>query len=169
MEVVAATPTAYTELYRFLLRIDLARTLVQGLTSVDEPLFHLVDEPRQLGSRLTDGLWVRIRDLPAALTARRYAAPVDVVFEVTDALLPANAGRWRLRVGAGGALVTCTRADGEPDFVLDIADLAAAYLGGTPLGTLHQAGRIREHRPTAVAAASTAFGWPVAPNSIEIF
>ncbi|MFG2038534.1 GNAT family N-acetyltransferase [Dactylosporangium sp. NPDC048998] len=168
-EVVAATPTAYAELYRFLLRIDLARTVAQGLSSVDEALFYLVDEPRRLGGKVADGLWVRIIDLPRALTARRYAAPVDVVFEVTDDLLEANTGRWRLRAGAGGALVTCTRADGEPDFSLDIADLGAAFLGGTPLGALHQAGRIREHRPGAVAATSTAFGWPVAPNSIEIF
>ncbi|MEV8511442.1 GNAT family N-acetyltransferase [Dactylosporangium sp. NPDC051484] len=168
-EVVAATPTAYAELYRFLLRIDLSRTLVQGHGSVDEPLFYLVDEPRRLGGKVGDGLWVRIIDLHRALTTRRYAAPVDVVFEVTDGLLEANAGRWRLRAGAGGALVTCTRADGEPDFSLDVADLGAAYLGGTPLGALHRAGRIREHRPGAVAATSTAFGWPVAPNSIEIF
>src|SRR5262249_33729023 len=126
-------------------------------------------EPRQLGANVGDGLWVRIVDLPRALTSRRYAAPVDVVFEVTDALLPDNAGRWRLRVGAGGALVNCTRADGEPDFSLDIADLGAAYLGGTRLGALQLTGRVREHRPGAVAAASTAFGWHVTPSSIEIF
>jgi predicted acetyltransferase len=169
IEVVAATPAAYAELYRFLLRIDLARSLVQGHASADDPLFHLVDEPRRLGARTGDGLWLRIRDLPRALTARRYAAPVDVVFEVTDELLPANAGRWRLRAGAGGALVTCVRADGDPDFTLGIAELGAAYLGGTRLGALHLAGRVREHRPGAVAATSTAFGWPVAPYSIEIF
>ncbi|MGI5245170.1 GNAT family N-acetyltransferase [Dactylosporangium sp. CA-139066] len=169
IEVAATTTAAYAELYRFLLRIDLARTMVQGCSSVDEPLFHMVDEPRQLGGKVGDGLWVRIIDLPRALTARKYAAPVDVVLEVTDALLEANAGRWRLRVGAGGALVTCTPADGEADLTLDIADLAAAYLGGTRLGALHLAGRIKEHRPSAVAATSTAFGWPVTPNSIEIF
>ena len=169
IEVVAATPAAYISLWHFLLRIDLSRRVVQGQSSVDEQLFHLVDEPRQLGSKVGDGLWVRIVDLPRALTARKYAAPVDVVFEVTDDLLPANAGRWRLRVGAGGALVNCARADTEPDFTLDTGDLAAAYLGGTKLGTLHLAGRITEHRPGAVAAASTALGWSVTPSAIEIF
>ncbi len=48
---------------------------------------------------MSDNLWVRIIDLPAALTRRAYAGPVDVVLEVTDELLPANAGRWRLRAG----------------------------------------------------------------------
>ncbi|GAA3450419.1 GNAT family N-acetyltransferase [Dactylosporangium matsuzakiense] len=169
IEVVAGTPAAYAELYRFLLRIDLARTLVQGLTSADDPLFHLVNEPAALGGHTQDGLWVRIRDLPRALTARTFAAPVDVVFEVTDELLPDNAGRWRLQARAGGSLVNCTRSDGEPDFTLGIAELGAAYLGGTRLGALHLAGRVHEHRPGAVAAASTAFGWPIAPYGIEIF
>jgi predicted acetyltransferase len=169
VEVVAATTAAYTELYRFLLRIDLARTLVQGLTSADEPIFHLVNEPRHLGAKAGDGLWLRIVDLPRALTARRYAAPLDVVLEVADDLLTANAGRWRLQIRAGGALVTCTPADGDPDLTLDIGDLGAAYLGGTKLGTLLLNGRITEHRPTAVAAASTAFGWHVTPSAIEIF
>jgi predicted acetyltransferase len=168
-EVAATTTAAYAELYRFLLRVDLSRTLVQGCSSVDEPLFHMVDEPRHLGGKVGDGLWVRIVDLPRALAARRFAAPVDVVLEVTDALLEGNAGRWRVRAGAGGAVVSCTRADGDPDLTLDIADLAAAYLGGTRLGALHLAGRVQEHRPGAAAALSTALGWPVTPSSIEIF
>ncbi|GAA0729236.1 GNAT family N-acetyltransferase [Dactylosporangium roseum] len=169
VEVVAATPVAYSALWRFLFRIDLSRTVVLGLGNVDEPLFHLVDEPRRLGGKLADGLWLRIVDLPRALTSRKYAAPVDVVLEVTDALLPSNAGIWRLRVGAGGALVNCTRVDSAPDLTLDVADLGAAYLGGTKLGTLALTGRVVEHRPGAVAATSTAFGWHVTPSSIEIF
>lgn len=169
VELVAATPDAAAALWRFLLGVDLTRTLVKGLSSADEPIFHLVDEPRRLGGKVGDGLWVRIVDLPRALTSRRYAAPVDVVLDVTDALLPANAGRWRLRVGAGGALVNCSPTDAPADLTCDVTDLGAAYLGGTKLGALAATGRVQEHRPGAVAAASTAFGWHVTPTSIEIF
>jgi predicted acetyltransferase len=169
VELVAATPDAYAALWRFLLRVDLTRTVAMGLSSVDEPIFHLVDEPRRLGSKVGDGLWLRIVDLPRALTSRRYAAPVDVVLDVTDDLLPANAGRWRLRVGAGGALVNCSPTAAPADLSCDVIDLGAAYLGGTKLGALAATGRVREHRPGAVAAASTAFGWHVTPASIEIF
>ena len=49
--------------------------------------------------RLTDNLWVRLLDLPVALAGRRYSAPLDVVLDVTDTRLPANAGRWRLTTG----------------------------------------------------------------------
>ncbi|WP_327008520.1 GNAT family N-acetyltransferase [Dactylosporangium sp. NBC_01737] len=169
VELVAATPDAHAALWRFLLGVDLTRTVVKGLSSVDDPVFHLVEEPRRLGGKVGDGLWVRIVDLPRALTSRRYAAPVDVVLDVTDALLPANAGRWRLRVGAGGALVNCTPTDAPADLSCDVLELGAAYLGGTKLGALAAAGRVQEHRPGAVAAASTAFGWHVTPASIEIF
>ena len=48
---------------------------------------------------VNDNLWVRLLDVPAALAGRRYAAPVDVVLDVHDARLPANAGRWRLTTG----------------------------------------------------------------------
>ncbi|MEV4518122.1 GNAT family N-acetyltransferase [Dactylosporangium sp. NPDC049525] len=169
VELVAATPDAAAALWRFLFGVDLTRTVVKGLSSVDEPIFHLVDEPRRLGGKVGDGLWVRIVDLPRALTSRRYAAPVDVVLDVTDALLPANAGRWRLRVGAGGALVNCSPTDAPADLSCDVLELGAAYLGGTKLGALAATGRVQEHRPGAVAAASTAFGWHVTPVSIEIF
>ncbi|MET7417426.1 GNAT family N-acetyltransferase [Dactylosporangium sp. NPDC005555] len=169
VELVAVTPDAAAALWRFLLGVDLTRSVVKGLSGVDEEIFHLVEEPRRLGGKVGDGLWVRIVDLPRALTSRKYAAPVDVVLEVTDALLPANAGRWRLRAGAGGALVNCSPTDAPADLTCDVTELGAAYLGGTKLGALAATGRVQEHRPGAVAATSTAFGWHVTPSSIEIF
>ncbi len=169
LELVAVTPEAYAELWRFLFSIDLARTAIAGPIGADEPILHLVDEPRQLQATIADGLWVRVVDLPAALTARQYAAAVDVVFEVSDALLPGNAGRWRLRAGADGS-AACTPAASDPaDLACDVADLGAIYLGGTPLGQLAQAGRIRELRSGALRAAGAAFSWHVAPTAIEVF
>ena len=149
--------------------MDLTRQTSLWLGSVDEPLMYMVDEPRRLGSRVGDGLWVRVVDVPAALAARRYAAPVDVVLEVGDALLPRNAGRWRLRVIEDGS-ATCTPAPAdEPDLALDVADLGALYLGGTPLGALAAAGRVTELRAGALRGAGTAFSWHVPPTAIEVF
>jgi predicted acetyltransferase len=169
LETLAATSEGYLALWRFLLSVDLTRRVSAPLVSVDEPLTYLVDEPRRLGARYGDGLWVRVVDLPAALTARRYPAPVDVVLDVTDGLLDANAGRWRLATAADGT-ASCTREDAaEPDLACDVADLGAVYLGGTPLGELAAAGRVRELRPGALAAASAAFSWYRTPAGIEIF
>ena len=155
------------ELWRFLLSIDLTRTVRFWYAAADEPLQYLVNEPRALGGRTGDAHWVRLTDLPAALAARRYAAPVDVVLDVSDALLPENAGRWRLAADSTGA--TCEPTTDPADLACDVADLGAAYLGHTSLGTLAAAGRVREVRPGALAAASTAFGWYRSPSALDIF
>jgi predicted acetyltransferase len=168
-EVVTNSPDAYLAVWRFLLGIDLTRTASLRLAGPDEPLLHLADEPRRLSPRLGDGLYLRIVDLPAALTARRYAAPLDLVLEVTDRLLPGNAGRWRLTTGADGAKGACTRVSEPADLACDTADLAAAYLGGASLAALAAAGRVRELRPDALAPASVGFGWHQAPSAIEVF
>ncbi|MGI5215991.1 GNAT family N-acetyltransferase [Plantactinospora sp. CA-290183] len=166
-ELVAADPTTYRELWRFLLGIDLTRTVSYGHGAVDEPLQHLVDEPRQLGARLGHALWVRIVDVAGALGARRYASDVDAVIEVTDPLLPANSGRWRLTVTGGAA--RCRRTGEPAELACDVRDLAAAYLGGPSLGALAAAGRVRELRPGVLAPTSAAFGWHRAPAGIEVF
>lgn len=166
-ELVAVTPEAYTELWRFLFSVDLTRTVVFWSAAMDEPLLHMVTEPRRLGAKVADCLWVRIADLPAALAARRYATPVNVVLQVDDPLLPANAGRWRLT--ADGDSVTCVPTDDDADLACDVADLGAAYLGGTAFTALAAAGRVRELVPGTLVAASIAFLAPRAPSATEIF
>ena len=94
-----------------------------------------------------DALWVRIIDLPAALSRRAYSCPVDVVLEVTDELLPGNAGRWRLRADGPDGGARCERTAEPADIALDVRELGAAYLGGTRLGTLAAAGLVTQSRP----------------------
>lgn len=166
-EVVAGDPVSYAALWRFLTTIDLARTATAAYLALDEPLQHLVDEPRRLGLSVADALWVRIVDLPRALSARRYATDVDVVLDVTDPLLPANTGRWRLTGGPDGA--TCTATGDPADLALTSLELGAVYLGGPTLTELAAAGRVRELTSGALFAASTAFGWHRKPNPTEVF
>ena len=149
LEVVTTTPEAYASLWRFLLTVDLTRTVSAWCCAVDEPIQFMVNEPRRLKAGLADGLWLRVMDVPEALAARRYAAHVDVVIEVTDDLIPVNAGRWRLVGGPDGA--RCESTVDEPDLACDVRALGAAYLGGTPLDALATAGLVREHRPGALA------------------
>ncbi len=167
VEIAAATPQAYAALWRFLLSFDLMRTARFGFAALDDPLLYLVDEPRRLSARASDALWVRLVDVPAALEARRYAAPLDVVIEVDDVLLPENAGRWRLR--ATGDDASCTPSADPADLVCDVADLSAAYLGGTSLAAMAAGGRVVERHAGALVAATTAFGWHRAPSAIEVF
>jgi hypothetical protein len=65
--------------------------------------------------------------------------------------------------------VTCERTEEQAHLALDVRDLGAAYLGGTTLAALAGAGLVTELRPGALATASTAFSWPVAPYSGWLF
>lgn len=166
-ELVATTPAVARALWGVLLDLDLMATTETWLLAVDDPITHLLVDLRAAEPRIVDNLWVRLLDVPGALRARRYAAPVDVVLEVTDALVPANAGRWRLNGGPDAAEVTAD--DGPADLTLDVRELGAAYLGGTGIDGLAAAGLVTEHRPGALARTATAFGWTQAPVCSWIF
>jgi predicted acetyltransferase len=160
-EAVALDAAAARALWGTLADLDLMSSVETGELAPDDALRGLVVDHRAAQAVEHDGVWLRLLDVPGALSARRYQAPVDVVLEVRDTLLPGNAGRWHLRGGPDGASVA--PATGSADLALDVADLAAAYLGGTALGALALSGRVEEITPGTLAAASAGFGWQVAP------
>jgi predicted acetyltransferase len=166
-EVMAADPAAGAALWHSLLTWDLVTSVTADLRSADDPVLYQLLDQRRARARVSDGVWVRIVDLPGALTRRAYSGPVDVVLEVTDELLAGNAGRWRLR--AEGADVSCARTDRPADLALDVRELGAAYLGGTRLGTLAAAGLVTELRPGTVNRLSAAMTWDPAPWCPQIF
>ena len=160
-EVRAGSTQAYAALWQVLLSVDLVRTVQARMASPDDPLRQLVTDGRALATHPVDSLWVRLVDVGRALSARRYPAPIDLVFEVRDEFCAWNAGRWHLWGHPAGAF--CDRTDRDPDIVLGIEELSAVYLGGVSLATLQAAGRVTEISPGAVTLASTAFRWPVTP------
>jgi predicted acetyltransferase len=169
-EMVSSDAAASAALAADLLSRDLVAEFHVRGRPVDDPLLFQLADPRRARPRLTDALWVRIIDVPGALTRRRYSAPADVVIEVRDDLLPANAGRWRLTTAGsapdgGGLEASCVPAPASaaPDVVLDVRELGAAYLGGTTLGALATAGLVTEGRFGAVRQLSTALSWDPAP------
>ena len=166
-ELVAATPVGYAALYRYLLDLDLIGEVSHRLAASDEPVVHLLADSRAALRRTSDSLWVRLVDVDRALASRDYAAPLDVVLEVRDAVCPWNAGRWRLVVSDGVAEVA--RTDRPADLELDVTVLGAVFLGGTRLSALAAAQRVRELTPGAVRAASRAFGGDHDPHCPEIF
>ena len=168
-ELVSADPAAGAALWRDLLSRDLVTEITADLRPADDPLLYQLLDPRRARLQLSDNLWVRIIDLPAALTRRAYADPVDVVLEVTDELLPANAGRWRLRSAGADGAATCARTDEPADIALDVRELGAAYLGGTRLGALAAAGLVTEVRPGTLGRLSAAMTWDPAPWCPRIF
>ena len=141
-ELVCADPAASASVSADLLGRDLITEFRLRRRPVDDPLLYQLADPRRARPRLKDALWARIIDVPGALAGRRYSAPVDTVIDVRDNLVPSNAGRWRLTTAEpaaadrNGLEASCVpaAASAPADLALDIAELGAAYLGGTPLG-----------------------------------
>jgi predicted acetyltransferase len=178
-ELMTVDAQASAAIWTDLLNRDLTSEFRALLRPVDDPLLHQLADPRRARPQLADGLWVRIVDVPAALSGRRYSAPVDLVIEVRDDVFAANAGRWRLQSGSGpdggagpGLAARCVPADtaaSEADVALDVTQLGAAYLGGTRIGTLAEAGLVTELRPGAVRQLSAAMSWDPAPWCPMVF
>jgi predicted acetyltransferase len=160
-DLAALDPATDAALWRFLFGIDLTTTLTVRGRPVDDAWQYLVSDIRRCRPRLRDALYLRPVDVGAALAARTYQTPVDVVFEVEDAFCPWNTGRWRLSGDSKGA--SCERTSDAADLALSVRELGAAYLGGVSLTALAAAGRVRELRAGALAEAAVGFGAAVAP------
>ncbi len=155
-ELYALTPAARASLWRFALSLDLAGTVKALNRPPHEPLAWLLADPRRLRVVHThDDLWVRLMDLPAALASRRYAIEGRLVLQVFDRMRPANDGRFALDAGPDGASCQPTRE--EPDLVLGVDALGAAYLGGSRFWSLAAAGRLDERTPGAAERADLMF------------
>lgn len=154
-EMMATTPAAHVDLWRFLLDIDLMARLEAWNVPPDDPIILSVAEPRRLGIGVGDGLWLRVVDVASALVGRRYRTDGRLVLELTDDFCPWNAGRWSLTVENGLPLVEPS-AD-APDIACDTTDLAAAYLGGFSFAQLADAARTQELQPGGIARADALF------------
>jgi predicted acetyltransferase len=115
-----------------------------------------------------DGLWLRIVDLPAAMSGRRYAAAGRAVLEVADEFCDWNAGRWSFETDTNGA-ANAERTSDDPDLALSAADLGAAYLGAFSIADLVRAGRVLPLRDGAVSAVDAMLHTDVAPWCPKVF
>jgi len=170
-ELIAVDGAATAALWADLLTRDLIGEVAARQRPVDDPLLDMLADRRRARAYLTDGLWIRLTDISAALRSRRYCCAADVVLEVTDELLPANAGRWRLQCPglADDAAASCERTTAAADIVLPVAALGAGYLGGVRLSALATAGLVTEHRKGALATLSAALYSDPAPWCPSMF
>lgn len=150
-DLCAGTDEAFAGLWRHLLAVDLVDTIDAWNRPIDEPTSLLFTDPRATKvTSGTDDLWLRLVDVPAALAAREYEGE-PVVLEVTDPVLEANSGRYR--VGPDGV----TRTDLPAQLRLGVDALAMLYLGAWQASALVTAGRIQAVDPAAPARADRLF------------
>ncbi len=166
-ETIATTDAASTALARFVLGHDLVTQVVFKHVPPEHPLrWQLADFNAGQPGDDTDWLWVRLLDVPRALTARSWFADGELVLDVDDPFLGEPA-RYLLTVRDGRA--TCVPTDRAPDLSLDVSDLGSVYLGGTTPSTLVRAGHIHAHHPGAAALADALFRAERPPHCLHWF
>ncbi|MCF3147255.1 GNAT family N-acetyltransferase [Streptomyces platensis] len=166
-EIIATDDAVFTVLTRFVLGHDLVTQVVFKHLAPDHPLrWQLADFRAGQVSDDTDWLWVRLLDVPRALTARGWFMDGEIVLDVDDPFLGEH-GRYLLTVRDTKA--DCVPTDREPDLSLDVSDLGSVYLGGTAPSTLVRAGHIRAHRPGAAALADALFRTDRSPHCLHWF
>jgi predicted acetyltransferase len=159
--LMSVTDEAHAALWRFCLDVDLMTTTGAWNRATDDPLPWMLADPRHLQRSPEDGLWIRLVDVAAALSGRRYMRNDSLVLEVRDAFCPWNDGRYALDGGPDGA--HCRKTSSEPDFALSAADLAATYLGAVSFTTLSLAGRVEERKNGALRRADVMFATELKP------
>ncbi len=144
-ELHALTDDAYATLWRFLAEMDWVATVKAPRRARDERLPWLLADARdaQLAD-VTDGLWVRLFDVAAALAARTYEREARIVIEVVDA--ERAEGRYRVRLDAGPDGATCAETTETAALTVPVEALGVAYLGGPSLRSAVLAGGADEHR-----------------------
>jgi len=164
-DLFGTTPESWAGLWSYVLNHDLISEITADHRSTQDPLFDLLAGTRRAKAQRFDSLWVRIMDVPGALAARSYSAPVDVVLGVHDPMGDIE-GRYHLVASAEGA--ECGRTDSEPSITLDAESLGAIYMGRSRLRALSRIGRLLGDAES-LAAADAAFTWEPQPWCPEVF
>jgi predicted acetyltransferase len=134
---------------------------------VDDPLpLKLKDQLAAKTIGMSDFLWLRIMDVPAALGVRAYSADADVVLDITDPLSVAG-GQFLLRIRDG--VGECTPHDGPADVQISLGDLGTIYMGAHRPSELHRANRITELQPGALRTLDAAFATDRVPYCGTLF
>jgi predicted acetyltransferase len=164
-DLFGTTSESWAGLWSYVLNHDLISEITASHRSPQDPLFDLLAGTRRAKAQRFDSLWVRIMDVPRALEARTYSAPVNIVLEINDPMGDID-GRYHLVASTEGA--ECTRTDAVPSITLDAEDLGGIYMGRSRLRALSRIGRLQGH-PESLAAADAAFTWEPQPWCPEVF
>ena len=141
IEDLVAHGDARRALWRFCLEFTQAAEGRAWNVPVDDSVRWLPDVLRDIEvTALRHFLHLRLVDVPTALAARSYTNAGSVVLDLTDPVLPSNAGRFALQ--ADSANTSCLPTDLPADVRLSVSDLAAVYLGAVSFRTLIAAGRV---------------------------
>jgi predicted acetyltransferase len=162
---------AYRAFWEHFGRMDLVREVVWASVPGDDPLPHLLLEPRMLRAQARDGLLARIVDLAGTVIGRPYPAEAVLRFELVDEMAPWNAGLWEVDTSGEASVRPLSTASASlpgapvlasrPDLTLDVNTLSMLLFGQVSASQAALMGRLEVHDERALprwdAALATAF------------
>lgn len=126
-DMVWLTPRAYRALWHHFSGAGLVFEVVWNRVPQDDPLPHLLLEPRRLNIAVSDGLLARVVDVAGAMQQRSYDETGRLRFDVTDPICPWNTGCWQLEVSEDG--VRTERTSRTPELTIPVDTLAMLLFG----------------------------------------
>lgn len=160
-EMAAANPTVEAALWRFVVELDLVEEIRARDRPLDDTLPLLLTDPRACRTvDVVDEAWIRLIDVPAALSARAWNASgrvEPVVIEVADRFIDRNTGTYRITSDG------VEKVDVATDLRFDVRSLSKAYLGDVPPTRLAAVGWVDVVEPAALARADALFAVEQAP------
>jgi predicted acetyltransferase len=126
-DLVWLSVQAYYAIWDLFSNMDLVYRIEWGKAPPDDPLPHLLLEPRKLNVTSADGMLARIVDIERALPLRRYQGEGVLTFEVIDDLCPWNRGNWELNISPRGCQVL--RTTREAQMKIPVSTLAMLFFG----------------------------------------
>ena len=161
------TPHAYLGLVTYFMPMDLAHEIVWPKVPEDDPLPHLLLEPRYLFPTMADGILGRMVDLERALTHRRYDHEGQIVMEVRDPICHWNRGRWKITTTTGRAIVS--RSDEPAELYMTIDTLTLLFFGQVSATQASRMGRLKAMNTAVLFVADRLFETRYKPFCADIF
>ena len=148
-DLVWLETSAYRAMWNYLNHMDrVGRVLWQNVPP-DDPLPHLLLEPRMLNVTVGDGIMARIVDVERALTLRRYPVAGTLTFEILDELCPWNCGHWQLETSSTEA--TACRTNTSPQLRMPVSTLAMIIFNQISATEAARMGRLDVLEPGALS------------------
>ena len=167
IELLGVDSLAERQLWQFLFGTDLVTSFRYWNQPVDDSLNWWLEQPRRAQRAVDDALWLRLTDVPAALSGRKYSAPGSLTIGVQDHFCPWNENTYHLEVKADGS-AHCEATSSQADITVAVDVLSALYLGGHRFVDLARAGLLAGEG-NSLRLADSMFTWHRRPWVEEIF
>ena len=166
-DLIWLTPAAYRSFWEYFGRFDLVGQIAWGQVPPDDPLPHLLLEPRMLRDSSSDGFLARIVDVQRGLGVRRYPLAASLRFDLLDDLCPWNTGRWELQTDTDGSEVRRLPAGTDVDLILTPSTLAMLLFNQISASEAARMGRLDVSNAHALSLWDTALRTRYRPFSAD--